>query len=335
MSTDPTPHPLVGADPVANPPPARATAPDPVERILKEMMDDRRSERRWKHFFRLMWLGVAIATLWSLAPTKGIGAAPAGPHTAMVDLRGELHTEGLANADLVISALRDAFGNPNAKAVVLRINSPGGSPVQAGLIHDEVVRLKALHQKKFYAVIEEVCASGAYYVAVAADEIYTDKASVVGSIGVIMEGFGFTGLMEKLGVERRMIIAGENKGMLDPFSPQSAKEREHAQSLITQIHQQFIDVVKAGRGDRLQSQPDLFSGLYWNGEDAVRLGLADGLGSVDHVARELVKAPDVVDYSPRENVAERLAKRFGAAVGTAAVISLRAAGTPGSLVGGR
>jgi protease-4 len=233
----------------------------------------------------------------------------------MVDLRGEIHAEGLASAEALISALRDAFANPNARAVVLRINSPGGSPVQAGLVNDEIRRLKEIHQKKVYAVVEEICASGAYYIAVAADEIYVDKASLVGSIGVLMEGFGFVDLMGKLGVERRLITAGENKGMLDPFAPQSPREREHAQALINQIHQQFIGVVKEGRGSRLKATPDTFSGLFWNGEEAVRLGLADAVGSVDLVAREKVQAPDVVDYSPRENVAERLAKRFGAAVG--------------------
>ena len=272
---------------------------------------------------RLMWLGVAAAMLWLFAPPRGLHVPPTGPHTAMVDLRGELNNEGMASSDLVISALRDAFANPQAKAVVLRINSPGGSPVQAGLINDEIQRLKDVHRKKLYAVVEEICASGAYYVAVAADEIYVDKASLVGSIGVLMDGFGFTGLMDKVGVERRLITAGENKGMLDPFTAQSPKERAHAQALIDQIHQQFISVVKQGRGDRLKATSETFSGLFWNGEEAVRMGLVDGLGSVDHVARDLVQAPDVVDYSPRENVAERLAKRFGAPVGVGAVRALR------------
>jgi protease-4 len=180
-----------------------------------------------------------------------------------------------------------------------------------------------LHGKKVYAVVEEICASGAYYIAVAADEIYVDKASLVGSIGVLMDGFGFTGLMDKLGVERRLLTAGEHKGMLDPFSPQSEKERAFAKAMIDQVHRQFIDVVKAGRGDRLKETPETFSGLFWNGEEAVKMGLADHIGSLDHVARDVIKAADIVDYTPKENVAERLAKRFGAAVGAGAVRALR------------
>ena len=195
--------------------------------------------------------------------------------------------------------------------------------MQSGLINDEIRRLKAVHQKRVYVVVEEVCASGAYYVAVAADEIYVDKASIVGSIGVLMDGFGFTGLMDKLGVERRLITAGENKGMLDPFSAQNPKQRAFAQAMIDQVHQQFIQVVRDGRGARLKESPDTFSGLFWNGEEAVKMGLADKLGSLDYVAREVIKAEEVIDYTPRENVAEKLAKRFGASIGEGAV---RAAG---------
>lgn len=312
------------------------TAPstgEPMERILTELIRDRRAERRWRSAFRLAWLLVAVALIWTFAPSRGLSTAPAGPHTAMVDLRGEIQAEGLASADALMSSLRDAFGNPNSRAVVLRINSPGGSPVQSGLINDEIRRLKELHQKKVYAVVEEICASGAYYVAVAADEIYVDKASLVGSIGVLMDGFGFVDLMAKLGVERRLITAGENKGMLDPFTPQTVREREHAQALIDQIHQQFIAAVKEGRGSRLKATPDTFSGLFWNGEEAVRMGLVDAVGSLDTVARDKVQAPDVVDYSPRENVAERLAKRFGASVGMGAVQAIRAMGG-GARLGG-
>jgi protease-4 len=205
---------------------------------------------------------------------------------------------------------------------VLRIDSPGGSPVQSGIVNDEIRRLKALHHKKVYAVVEDICASGAYYIAVAADEIYVDKASLVGSIGVLMDGFGFVGLMNKLGIERRLLTAGENKGMLDPFSPQNPQQTAYAQAMIEQIHQQFIDVVRKGRGARLHETPETFSGLFWNGEEAVSLGLADHYGNLDYVAREVVKAEEVVDYTPRENVAERLAKRFGAAVGQGAVRAL-------------
>ena len=207
--------------------------------------------------------------------------------------------------------------------MVLRINSPGGSPVQSGIVNDEIRRLKALHGKKVYAVVEEVCASGAYYIAAAADEIFVDKASLVGSIGVLMDGFGFSGAMDKLGIERRLITAGEHKGMLDPFSPQDDRQRALAQAMIDQIHRQFIEVVKQGRGERLKPDPAIFSGLFWNGEEAVRLGLADRFGNLDYVAREIVKAEDIVDYTPHENVAERLAKRFGASIGLGIVKALR------------
>jgi protease-4 len=209
--------------------------------------------------------------------------------------------------------------------VVLLINSPGGSPVQAGIINDELKRLKARYKKPLYAVVEESCASAAYYIAASADRIYVDKASIVGSIGVLMEGFGFTGLMEKLGVERRLLTAGENKGFLDPFSPQTDRHREHAQQMLDQIHKQFIAVVKAGRGTRLKADmPELFSGLFWTGQQAVELGLADQLGNLDFVAREVIKAEELVDYTRRENVAEKLAKRFGAAIGEGAVKAIRA-----------
>ncbi|MDP3082310.1 MAG: S49 family peptidase, partial [Rubrivivax sp.] len=245
------------------------------------------------------------------------------PHTALVDVRGEISAGSDANAEALVAALRSAFEDSSAKAVVIRINSPGGSPVQSGIVNDEIRRLKALHKKPVYAVVEEMCASGAYYIAVAADEIFVDKASLVGSIGVLMDGFGFTGLMDKIGVERRLLTAGENKGMLDPFSPQNAQHNAFAKAMIVQIHQQFIDTVRVGRGERLKETPDTFSGLFWNGEEAIRLGLADRLGGLDFVAREVVKAEEIVDYTPRDNIAERLAKRFGAAVGSGAVKAMR------------
>jgi len=222
-----------------------------------------------------------------------------------------------------VAALRGAFEDEGAQAVVLLINSPGGSPVQAGIINDEIKRLKLKHKKPTYAVVEESCASAAYYIAVAADKIFVDKASIVGSIGVLMDGFGFTGLMDKLGVERRLMTAGENKGFLDPFSPQTERQRAFAQTMLDQIHKQFIDVVKAGRGSRLKETPETFSGLFWSGQQAIELGLADQLGNLDFVAREIVKAEEIVDYTRRENVAERLVKRFGAAMGEGAVHALQ------------
>jgi protease-4 len=294
-----------------------------LDLLAGELLRDRRTERRWRVFFRLAWLGLALAVAWALFAKQVHVSAPTAPHTALLEIRGEIAMDTEASADLLVTALRSAFEDPGAQAVVLRINSPGGSPVQSGIVNDEIRRLKALHGKKVYAVVEEICASGAYYIAVAADEIYVDKASLVGSIGVLMDGFGFTGLMDKLGVERRLLTAGEHKGMLDPFSPQSEKERAFAKAMIDQVHRQFIDVVKAGRGDRLKETPETFSGLFWNGEEAVKMGLADHIGSLDHVARDVIKAADIVDYTPKENVAERLAKRFGAAVGAGAVRALK------------
>ena len=302
---------------------SRTTLEGSLERLAREMLQQQRSERRWRIFFRLAWLGLALAVAWGLMSHRLMPTAPTTPHTALVEVRGEIGSEGSASAEALVAALKGAFEDNAAVAVVLRINSPGGSPVQSGIVNDEILRLKAKHKKKVYAVVEEICASGAYYIAVAADEIYVDKASIVGSIGVLMDGFGFTGLMEKIGVERRLLTAGDNKGMLDPFSPQSAKQTAYAKAMIDQIHQQFIKVVRDGRGDRLKESPDTFSGLFWNGEEAVRIGLADKIGNLDFVAREVIKAEDIIDYTTRDNVAERLAKRFGAAVGAGAVKALR------------
>ena len=291
--------------------------------MARELFRQQRSDRRWRVFFRLAWLGLALAVAWALLAHRVVPHPPNTPHTALVEVRGEISAESDASAEALVGALKSAFEDSAAQAVVLRINSPGGSPVQSGIINDEIRRLKAKHKKKVYAVVEEVCASGAYYIAVAADEIYVDKASIVGSIGVLMDGFGFTGLMDKLGIERRLLTAGENKGMLDPFSPQSEKQTAYARAMIDQIHQQFIAVVKRGRGARLKESPDTFSGLFWNGEEAVRLGLADKIGNLDFVAREVIKAEEIIDYTPHDNVAERLAKRFGAAAGAGAIKALR------------
>jgi protease-4 len=291
--------------------------------VAREMLRQQRADRRWRVFFRLAWLGLAIAIAWALFGQRASGPASSKPHTALIEVRGEIAAGGDANAEALVSALKSAFEDPGARGIVLRINSPGGSPVQSGIVNDEIRRLKALHNKKVYAVVEEMCASAAYYIAVAADEIYVDKASLVGSIGVLIDGFGFVGTLEKLGIERRLLTAGENKGMLDPFSPQNERQTAYAKAMIDQIHQQFIAVVKQGRGSRLKETPETFSGLFWNGEESIRLGLADKLGNLDFVAREVVKAENVIDYTPRDNVAERLAKRFGAAVGQGMVKALR------------
>jgi protease-4 len=318
----PSPAPTPPSEDVHGPQ-AQTRLESTLELAARELLRERRSERRWRVFFRLAWLALALAIAWGLLAQRMHMAAPNGPHTALVEIRGEIAAESEANAEALVSALTSAFEDAGAQAVVLRINSPGGSPVQAGIVNDEIRRLKALHQKKVYAVVEEICASGAYYIAVAADEIYVDKASLVGSIGVLMDGFGFVGLMEKLGIERRLLTAGANKGMLDPFSPQDEKQRAFAKVMIDQVHQQFITVVREGRGKRLKETPETFSGLFWNGEEAVKSGLADHLGNLDYVAREIVKAPEVIDYTPKENLAERLAKRFGASVGAGAVQALR------------
>ncbi|MCB2020773.1 MAG: S49 family peptidase [Rhizobacter sp.] len=321
------------ADPSALPA-AAASSPAPgaaagdgwnrlAEQFARDYLKDRRSERRWRVFFRLLWIAIFIAIVWAFVAQRNLATAASGPHTALIELRGEIAADSEASAENMVAALKTAFEDAGARAIVLRINSPGGSPVQAGIINDEIRRLKTLHKKKLYAVVEDTCASGAYYVAVAADEIYVDKASIVGSIGVLMDGFGFTGIMEKAGVERRLLTAGDNKGMLDPFSPLNEKQVAYAQTMIDAIHAQFIAVVKEGRGKRLKETPETFSGLFWNGDQAVQMGLVDHLGNLDYVAREVVKAEEVIDYTPRENVAERLAKRFGASIGAGAVRALQ------------
>ncbi|RZL11664.1 MAG: S49 family peptidase [Rubrivivax sp.] len=284
---------------------------------------EQRRQQRWRWFWRLMWLGLFTVVIWSVIEAMPSTAAPSTPHTALVEVRGEIGADAEANADSLNTALRSAFEDAGAQAVVIRLNSPGGSPVQAGLINDEIRRLKALHKKKVYAVCEEMCASAAYYIAAAADNIYVDKASIVGSIGVLMDGFGFVGVMDKLGVERRLMTAGANKGMLDPFSPRNPEQDQFAQAMLDQIHQQFIQVVRTGRGKRLKETPETFSGLFWNGEQAVQNGLADQLGSLDHVARDVIKADEIIDYTVKANLAERLAKRFGAAIGSGAVQAFR------------
>lgn len=296
---------------------------DVLERVLMATLREQRAARRWRIFFRLSTLLVLVVLFIAMFDFKTDGAITTGRHTAMVTLEGEIAAGTPASAEAINASLQAAFADANAAGVILKINSPGGSPVQAGIINDEIQRLRSIHPSKpFYVVIEEICASGGYYVAAAADKIYVDKASIVGSIGVLMDGFGFTGLMDKLGVERRLYTAGANKGMLDPFSPEQPRQKAFAEEMLREIHQQFITVVKEGRGDRLKDDPDLFSGLFWSGERSIELGLADELGSAESVARDVLKAETIVDYTVKENIAERVAKRFGAAVGTAAMKTL-------------
>ncbi|ODS92734.1 MAG: peptidase S49 [Comamonas sp. SCN 65-56] len=298
-----------------------------LEKLVLATVAEQRAARRWRIFWRLLWLAILGAIVWGISSsTRDLtGVAKSTPHTAVIDIKGEIAADGPTSADGVVASLRSAFDDAGAQAVVLLVNSPGGSPVQAGIINDEIFRLKKQHDKPVYAVVEESAASAAYYIASAADAIYVDKASIVGSIGVLMDGFGFTGTMDKLGVERRLLTAGANKGFLDPFSPMSEEQRAYALKMLEQIHQQFIDVVKKGRGDRLKITPETFSGLFWTGQQAVTMGLADQLGSLDYVAREVVKAEDIVDYTQRDNFAERLARRFGAALGAGAIQALRSA----------
>ena len=303
--------------------PARSGWDHAAEQLVRLYLQDRRSERRWRVFLRLLWLTVFAVLSWTFLSDRLHTSTPTGPHTALVEVRGEIAADTDASAERLVSALKNAFEDKGAQAVVLRINSPGGSPVQAGIVNAEIRRLKALHKKKVYAVVEETCASGAYYIAVAADEIYADKASIVGSIGVLMDSFGFVGAMEKLGVERRLLTAGANKGLGDPFSPLNETHRAYIKAMLEQVHRQFIDTVRQGRGARLKETPDTFSGLFWSGEQALGMGLIDHLGSLDQIARDVVKAETVIDYTPKENVAERLAKRFGASIGSGAVSALR------------
>ncbi len=297
-----------------------------IEKLVFATLKEQQATRRWKSFMRLVWIAILGAVAWFIYSADSVSTSISTPHTAVIEIRGEIASGAEASATNVVSSLVSAFEDQGALAIVLLIDSPGGSPVQAGIINDEITRLKALHNKKVYAVVEETCASAAYYIAAAADDIYVDKASLVGSIGVLMDGFGFTGLMEKLGIERRLMTAGANKAMLDPFSPQDDAQRAYIQTMLGEIHAQFIAVVKQGRGTRLKETPDTFSGLVWSGQQAVAMGLADGLGSLDFVAREVIKAEDIVDYTQRENLGLRLAKRFGASVGEGVFLAARAAG---------
>ncbi len=285
-----------------------------LEKVALAAVTEQRRARRWGIFFKFLIFAYLFIVLIIAMGWMGKKDGMHDKHTALVELNGVIAPGSPASADAIMQGLSDAFKDKRTQGVILRINSPGGSPVQSGYINDEIKRLRAKYPEiPLYAVVEDVCASGGYYVAVAADRIYVNKASMIGSIGVLMNGFGFTGTMEKLGVERRLLAAGENKGFLDPFSPLSDTQKEYAQKMLGEIHDQFIDVVRKGRGKRLKETPDMFSGLVWVGQKSIELGLADAIGSMEQVARDVVKAEDIVDFTPRENVAERFAKRFGAA----------------------
>jgi len=283
-----------------------------VEAYLAELRRQRRGRFWWRMTFVVVLLVVALGW-WG----DDHSAGGHGTHTALIDIQGEIGGKNGALADDIILALGEAFAGPKVKGIVLRINSPGGSPVAAGQVYDEIRRLRSLNPNiPVYTVVDDVCASGGYYIAAATDRIYVDKASLVGSIGVLMDGFGFTDAMKKLGVERRLLTAGENKAFLDPFLPRKATEEEHARQLIGEVHAQFIQAVRQGRGKRLKEQPGIFSGLVWHGARSVEMGLADGLGSLDFVAREVIKAEAIVDYTPQESLTDRLTRQLGVAIGT-------------------
>lgn len=289
---------------------------DVIERLARSALDEQRRSRHWGILFKTLTFVYLFALLFiGLGWLGSVDKKSVGRHTAMVTIEGVIAANAEASAERINSGLQEAFDDSNTVGVIVRINSPGGSPVQAGQINQEIKRQRTLHPKTpVYVVVEDICASGGYYVAAAADQIFVDKASIVGSIGVLMDGFGFTGTMEKLGVERRLLTAGENKGFLDPFSPINEDQKAYAHKMLADIHQQFIGVVRAGRGKRLKETPETFSGLVWTGERSIEMGLADAIGSVDYVAREVIKADKVVDFTPTRNIAERVARRFGAAM---------------------
>jgi protease-4 len=298
-----------------------------IAKLATAALAEQKRARRWGIFFKFLTFAYVTFVLVAFVDWGAHDFGASGKkHTAVVELNGLIAPGNDASAERINASLQAAFKDKNTSGVILKINSPGGSPVQSQTIYDEMKRLRKKYPDiPLYAVVEDICASGGYFVAVGADRIYVSKSSIVGSIGVLMNGFGFTGLMDKLGVDRRLITAGENKGMLDPFSPVNPKDVEHAKSLIKDVHGQFIAVVKEGRGKRLKETPDMFSGLIWTGEKSIELGLADGIGTLESVARDVIKAEDLVDYSQREGIAEKVARRFGASVASSLVdYSMRA-----------
>ena len=302
--------------------PAPPTKPQQIpyetlEKIAQAYLDEQRANRRWRNVYRIGILLLALIGAGAALDLKWGGKPPTTRHTALIEITGEIDSDSAtASVDTIMPALQDAFNDEGSVGLVLRMNSPGGSPVQSAIINNEITRLRKLHPNKpVYVVVEDMCASGCYYIAAAADRIYVSQGSIVGSIGVLMSSFGFSGLMNKLGIERRLMTAGENKAMMDPFQPQNPRHRAYTQSMLDEIHQQFIAAVRSGRGKRLKNSPEIFSGLFWTGDSAIKLGLADGLGTVDGVARDVLKAEDVIDYTVREGLSDRVLKKFGAAVG--------------------
>lgn len=286
-----------------------------IEKLALSGLNEQKTARRWNIFFKaLLFIYLFIVLFYALGWISN-SKTTTGTHTALIQVSGVIEAGGDVNADSVMGSLSDAYENKGTKGIILRINSPGGSPVQAGIIYDEIKRQRKLHPTiPVYAVVDDICASGGYYIAAAADKIYVNKASIVGSIGVLMDGYGFTELMEKVGVERRLLTAGENKAMLDPFSPVNPKHRQLAQDMLNEIHEQFKAVVREGRGNRLVENNETFSGLFWSGEQSIKIGLADALGSADFVAREVIKQEEIVDFTYQDTIADRFAKRLGASM---------------------
>ncbi|MFP5348517.1 MAG: S49 family peptidase [Gammaproteobacteria bacterium] len=283
-----------------------------LERLAFAAITEQRRARRWGIFFKLFFAGYLLILLVVLLADSIGGGSLGSRYTALVELDGTIEPDSPASADNVIAGLRSAFEDTAAVGVILRANSPGGSPVQAAYIFDEIKRLRAKYpDKPLYGVVTDICASGCYYALAASDKIYADRASIVGSIGVLMNGFGFVDTLKKLGIERRLLTAGENKGFLDPFSPLKPTDRKYAQDLLNRVHQQFIERVRAGRGAQLKETKDMYSGLFWVGEDARRMGLVDEFGSASLVAREVIGAEDIVDFSYREAIFDRFARRLG------------------------
>lgn len=298
-----------------------------VSKLAQMNLKEQRAKRRWSVFFKLMWLAIAGLLVAYLLGWVGGGAGvddAVGRHTAIVKLEGEIDDRGNASAEKINAALKSAFNASDSVGVILSINSPGGSPVQSARIYNEIKRLRKDNpEKPLYVVIDELCASGGYYVAAAADKIYVDNASLVGSIGVIFQGFGADKLMEKIGVENRTVTAGENKAFMDPFSPQKAEHKAHLELMLADVHQQFIKAVKDGRGERLKTNtPGLFTGLIWNGNKAIENGLVDAVGSIESVARDVIKAEDLVDYTVEESAFDKFSRRLGASFGAGVMQAL-------------
>ncbi len=287
-----------------------------IEKLAMSSLKEQKAARRWGVFFKILtFLYLFTILAYAVGWVVKDGNVVDGEHTALINVAGVIMPGGEVNANAVVGSLRNAYDDKGTKGIILKINSPGGSPVQAGMINEEIKRQKKLHPEiPVYAVVEDICASGGYYIAAAADKIYVDKASIVGSIGVLMDGYGFTDAMEKVGVERRLLTAGKNKAMLDPFSPVNPEHKAHAQSLLDEIHEQFKAVVREGRGERLKETADTFSGLFWSGEESIRMGLADALGTASYVARDVIKHEEIVDFTHKETLADRFAKRLGASI---------------------